>query len=364
MKKSIKILIVILTSLFLFASNVYAEDYEAFDADPINQEVGDAEEDEEEIEVEPEEDDSSPEVGDTVTWTDFSKAKLEFEMGSSKILVHLKDITLLDNHHLTLIVSNSQTELQTALDEGKYTNLQQANFTKQDDGTYLSYINNEISSLNKDMYYAVVETTSSEKKVQMAVKKVDRPALPNYGHRLDIFFVYKEHLSVYQTVYGISSPNRKMKYKIGKITDVNLLKTFKTDEVKAFNNLYTYAKSDKGFYSGTAIVGDEQQANPITSLNIEASSYYYCYMEMDDENGKYLPIDDVAIYQGSTDGTILHFAFASMKIDESNPVENDPTVAKEPYPKTGAIVFGSIATLLLGSAVVFFIKNRELKDVK
>lgn len=313
------------------------------------------------------------ETDNTEDWTDISKLKVNYEWNSNAISAYFSGVSFKEKHTYRVFVSASKTELENNIANGKIDEISNAIIDKFKDGRYGITLMNSIMCLNKDVYIAIQESyydsqNKIHKKVLTSTIKVERPALPNYGTRMDIYFYARDSISAFLGTYNDISTKRTMKYKIGRVTNVDLLKTFKTDEKKAFADLYSFAKTDSGIYSSTIAIGNSVSPNPTVNLKLENGAYYYCYMIMDDENGKFYPIDDVAIYQAGTDSTMTHFTFASMKFDDNNTIpgtsSEDKTIAKGKLPYAGNIALGG-ATIALIFLIVFSIKkNKDFKDVK
>ena len=92
---------------------------------------------------------------------------------------------------------------------------------------------------------------------------------------------------------------------------------------------------------------------------------------MEDENGKYYPVEDVSLYQayiGETTGkSLTDYLDDDFKWEISNGNGNnvvDPTIAPGVYPRTGAIVIGIVGIALIGTSILLFIKNMKYRDVK
>ena len=82
---------------------------------------------------------------------------------------------------------------------------------------------------------------------------------------------------------------RKINVKIGKVTDKSILRAIKNGETDCLQKLLDYAKNADSIYTGTVPLG---RAESITNkLNLVNDEYYYVYMVLDDENGKYFPVE-------------------------------------------------------------------------
>lgn len=234
---------------------------------------------------------------------------------------------------------------------------------------------NELYTYNEDIYCYIVEQLSDGKYGTPYKTKLERLPQHNLGKRINIYFSATD-TSVF-CYEDFSNKNRKLKVKIGTITDKNILLSIKNGETNSLQKLLNYAKSAKSIYTGTIPIGD---SNSITSsLNIKNNEYYYVYMEMDDENGKYYPIEDVSLYQALIGNEIgknlynyldenfkwnLDDGGSSNKPILNNTKTPDNTLANGKIPKAG-IGFGIIILIIItvGGLVFTYYKYNKLKGI-
>ncbi len=55
-----------------------------------------------------------------------------------------------------------------------------------------------------------------------------------------------------------------------------------------------------GIYQSSAPVGESESV--LNKMNLIDDAYYFVYVELDDENGKYYPMEDVNLYQAQING--------------------------------------------------------------
>ena len=99
-----------------------------------------------------------------------------------------------------------------------------------------------------------------------------------------------------------SEINRKLNIKVGEITDNSILKSLQKEEKDSLNKLMSYAKDDKGIYSTLLDIdyNSDLKYKPLTqSMDLKDKKYYYVYLYLDDEDKKYVGIEDINIYQAS-----------------------------------------------------------------
>ncbi len=146
---------------------------------------------------------------------------------------------------------------------------------------------------------------------------IERPALPESDDKFsDISYFGKTGIRL-----GLNLPRdmwtkRQFEIKIGEVDDYDLLLELKNNNSIVPNSLKQFAKEDKNpvvdtnletsmksevtyydcYESDSPIPNSLEIGNKITQGN-----YYYIYVEFDDENGKYMPVESVSFFQaGST----------------------------------------------------------------
>ncbi len=151
-----------------------------------------------------------------------------------------------------------------------------------------------------DIYVWVRETIGSDKQLIASAVKVERPDIM-LSKRIQTNFLYDYTRVNILYPSDTNNANRTVKYKIGRVTDLSIVRAMNTtDETQlkaALNRLLAYAKADAGMHQGEVQTG---QTESITRymLDLEDDVYYYAYLEVDTEDGKYYAIEDVNLYQG------------------------------------------------------------------
>lgn len=311
-----------------------------------------------------------------IEWTDFSNAKITMERNkTSETIVDMKitGIKYQKGHSYQLYIGENKDNIF------EDTNDILSNFTNYNNGEYaLATIPGDYLLLNKKYYYGIVEHYNAEKKVQVEATELTLPALPELGNRMDIYMFVPKSASTFFKAYT-SKQNLKMNYKIGVVDNIDILKKFQTNKNQAFKELLEYAKKAKYLTTGSIDANKNVDFNPVDSIKIENGKYYFAYLSLDTESGKYREIEDIAIYQGDSENTLEHFAFADMKFDDSDkPTLNnggvhtttpttdekeDPTKAPDKIPYTGKMTIGAIIAVLIISTYVFYRKNKNLKGI-
>src|SRR5699024_6453451 len=96
--------------------------------------------------------------------------------------------------------------------------------------------------------------------------------------------------------------NRKFKIKIGLVTDKSLLQKIQKGDYSGITELLEYAKNNKAIYTAdltttSANYFKSEQALFDGIKLLQDDAYYFIYVEFDDENGKYYPIEGVTLGQ-------------------------------------------------------------------
>ena len=107
---------------------------------------------------------------------------------------------------------------------------------------------------------------------------------------------------------------------------------------------------------------------------LEDGAYYFLYIELDDEGGKYIPAETVTFAQASTyfdfsgDWFLFFYGSADFKwanIDLDEQRDDDTTVAPTVIPATGEkAVIGIIALLLIITVATHFKLKNKYNGIK
>ena len=241
------------------------------------------------------------------------------------------------------------------------------NFTSTEmSSSYSKSLSDEsILEKNGDIYAWIVESkldsnNKRENKFILEGYKVERPALLGLGKRLEVY-VDKNDSSVFNhNPNGVYNKDRTLKVKIGIMGNNSILKAIKNNESGALEKLLTYSKSTKSTYTGTLSMGKSNSI--LDKLGVVDGQYYYAYFELDDENGKYYPVEDVMLYQGKIDSGGKYFLnysspqFTWNLTDNSTSTPTDTTITPDKkLPQTGekiaiigTIGIAVVVTIVLG----------------
>lgn len=315
--------------------------------------------------------------------TDFSNAKFEFKQngGTCNMFQNLKisNVNLVEDSEYYIYMSHNKDENVVVTDinslyDGKWTR-----FTKETiEEIYLNGEMHEIIETSGDIYVWVCEVDSNiTPKMVVNAKKIDRIKQMPLGTRLTAYFFNDETATFCWEVN--QNENRKVNIKIGTITDKSILKAIKNGEADCLQKLLNYSKSADSIYTGTVKLGEDKTITD--SINLVDKAYYYVYMELEDENGKYHPVEDVSLYQALVNEKVGKNLFNYLDDNfvwdleedktpstpeqkpETKP-EKDNTTASGKIPQTGVeiITICSIALITL-IGTIGYIKYKKLADL-
>ena len=246
------------------------------------------------------------------------------------------------------------------------------NFTSTEmSSSYSKSLSDEsILEKNGDIYAWIVESkldsnNKRENKFILEGYKVERPALLGLGKRLEVYFDKNDSSVFNHNPNGVYNKDRTLKVKIGIMGNNSILKAIKNNESGALEKLLTYSKSAKSTYTGTLSMGKSNSI--LDKLGVVDGQYYYAYFELDDENGKYYPVEDVMLYQGKIDSGGKYFLnyispqFTWNLTDNSTSTPTDTTITPDKkLPQTGEriAIIGTIGISVV-VAVVLGIKAKK-----
>lgn len=322
----------------------------------------------------------------TINWTDFSKAGVKIiteNTNRNNFDILFENIKLnSDNMYYVNVSHNSKEEFNLKSSDDVYNNMNDKGTktwqeTLNPNGNKV-YADENISNLfaeTGDIYITVceIDRKTDIPKIVLQSKKIDRLESLPLTQRITAYF-FDDYTSTFcWEMHGENE--RKVNYKIGKVTDLELLKKLKNGEKTAFTELMEYSKKTEAIASGSVKLGRDKSI--ITDLKLAENVYYYVYLELDTENGKYYPIEDVSLYQTliSEEGKNIQLTSITDKdfewnlTDKDNPTNNDnkkdDTIAKDKLPNTGMnIVIGISALVILAIVFVSFKKYKSYKDIK
>lgn len=330
-----------------------------------------------------------PEPDPELTWTDVSKIKIETSAEDSdvtrNVCIKISGITEVEEHQYYVYLTNSSTKPELQIDDS-YNKINPDMITAdlilftRNNG----YSANEFYELNADTYLYIVEeqyndeTNKYENKFIVSNYKITWPERRSLGTRvLNYFFSDATSTFIPELSDERKDKGVNVNIKIGRVTDLNILRAIQRGDSDCLSKLLEYAKTANNIYSGTISYG----ANGPTitdKFDLIDEAYYYVYMVVEDENGKYYPIEDVSLYQALVSETVgknlfdyLDDNFKWNLEDEGTtppPSEETPTPETPPnddttlqgkLPQTGQTVL--IAISCIGLVILTITFARKIK---
>ena len=147
--------------------------------------------------------------------------------------------------------------------------------------------------------------------------------------------------------------------------------------------LLQYAKTHDAIYTGNLTTNYEAYFSSEDALFdgrklLTDDAYYYIYVQLDDENGKYYPVEGVTLGQAYisssseswwltayTDSDFKWDGLTSTYTPTTTTTTTDPTTAKTPIPQTGQNVLVAIAIVsVVGLGVYTYRRLKSYRDVR
>lgn len=336
----------------------------------------------------------------TPEWTDISKMEYKIEHGdgiaSRWYTMDFSNIEYKSNHTYYVFFTYNDEELMMQKDEnGKIMNA---------DGNIDTITPLNISSIiektGKIYMYIVEEQSDYSKEGNMKTSKVlvqkeeiTRPAQNEITKRIsNIYFSESDNKGGSVYVNEPFSENRILNIKIGRITDKTILNAIKNKEATGMTQLISYAKQQTDA-KGYKIISNGERNNKLKNIDIDFTKgdYYYVYFSMNNENGKYVDVEDIMLYRVSTGSNEENGFFVSSMNDnkfqwseddsasptptvtpapeedgkdDSNTKKDDTTIKTDKLPQTGVGIGLTLSILLVALfGVVMFKKVRDYKEI-
>ena len=291
----------------------------------------------------------------------------------------VKNVSLKEENDYYVYFSNNKDEKITIIDSNSVYN-QSQKWKMLNSLDSIIHSMDEVVANNGDIYIWIceIDDTYDVPKIIVVAKKIERiPQLP-LGSRLSAYFHSDSTSTFCWEAQG--KDDRQVHVKIGTVTDKTILKAIKNGESDCLQKLLTYAKSAESIYTGKMSLG---KSDTITNkMQLVDEAYYYVYMWLDDEEGKYYPVENVSLYQGlvgETVGSNLYNYLDSEFVwnledtetkkpddtaDKEKPKDDDGTTAPEKtLPQTGTIMISTIIILAGVIACIGYIKYKKLSDI-
>ena len=245
-------------------------------------------------------------------WTDFSNAEFSFEEVGAGNSLNLKVSNVKENPdsaYYVMISENkpvfdpedptSNFEILSSIGNNQFEYYGAESFVQLNQKLNLWIVERQYNETEGDFSYKYV----------VEGKELTRPEYPKYAN---VFWATQFTHNSTQLLFTVpwGDNTRKINLRIGKITDNSILNKIKNNDITGFEELLEYGKTQTAIYDNqltSTKIGpysfDEGYKNnedaPIIDLKLEDEAYYYVYAELDDENGKYYPVEGVTLGRAS-----------------------------------------------------------------
>ena len=203
---------------------------------------------------------------------------------------------------------------------------------------------NGTSELNQDLYLWVIQTIWDEEFNYTTEFVVNGQELkrPNYSKKIDFWMSFGGENSIKEQVsinihHPMFTGNRNFNIKIGKIEDTTILDSIKEENSYNYNKLLKYSKENSSIFSDDLQTRDvahsyytEQDVLFDGATLLADEAYYYIYILLDDENGKYYPFEAVIPAKATVWDEGWYLEAVDSVIDN---IEEQPTPEPEPTPQ-------------------------------
>ncbi len=230
------------------------------------------------------------------------------------------------------------------------------------------------------VYVAAREAGSTTWIILDGPTEIDTPELPPLGERISI------HPSYTSTQYAIqvnaldtmlhNGVQRTIRFYVGEVTDVELLRKLSEDKEGNYEELLQYAKEQVPNLQEDSFQDTETGTldyNIVADYPIEDGKYYFLYSILDNENDTYVDVEDIEIYNGvrSSEGVRLadfEYTATEESVNTTNNVinrNNDNTTATKVLPAAGMSTIITLVLLItVVCTIVLYVKNKNYKDIK
>ena len=322
---------------------------------------------------------------------DFSNAKYSFEyFAAGSAFLKITGVNIASDEDITRhkIAITTENVEPTVDDDYQFINI-----FKADDGGYKSGSVESFLQLNYKNYYVWVyfidySKTGNDKYnlLNAGGTQVARIADKLYSDVFSATFLSKNQTQIVLNVPWESMTQRNMQIKVGEINDISILNKIKNSDVNGMKELLSYAKS-----TTNAIYNQKVKSTMFNSYSqngyselidlgfdrLKDKSYYFLYVQLDDENGKYYPVEGVTLAQSSKIDLNNYWSMIFLGSDEFSwsglatpEPTGDPTgttdtsISTQGLPYTGKESIIALAIVSVIASCVLFVKNEDYKDVK
>ena len=213
-------------------------------------------------------------------------------------------------------------------------------------------------------------------------REIETPDLPPLGKRMNIYASY-DSTSCHIEVNALNTMlhngvQRTIRFYVGEVTDTELLKKLSENKEASYDELLQYAKEqlpnlqEDSFQDTKTGILDY---NIVADYPIENGKYYFLYSILDNENGTYVDVEDIEIYNGKRSSQGVRLANFEYTVPEEESsininnniinTNNDSTTANKILPKAGiSIAILLILIISIICMILLYLKNKKYKIVK
>lgn len=336
-------------------------------------------------------------------FTDFSNAKYELLFDLS-VDLKITGVTSKEDSNYYYIITSDKTKptLPLVADgdcDDSDSKVNSLSFNEEKNWFYVESLD-EFVELNGDLYIWIIESVELESSYDVGedcyisystkfVVEGEELKRPEWNSILRSFYIWggedsdiTEKYSSISFRFPTAVEKRKFKIKVGKVTDNSILQKIQNNDYSGITSLLAYAKNNNAVYTTDLTTteacyfsADEELFDGLTLL--EDQAYYYIYVELDDENGKYYPLEGVTLGQASINSSNKYwelFAYTNKNFEWNNlsstPVETekkeekDNTTTSKVLPDAGTkLGIVLVGITLLGVSVFVYRKYSKLKDI-
>lgn len=314
-------------------------------------------------------------------WTDFSKAKFELKKdGTSTPIIEISNVTPKEESGYYLFITSNNSRPNVTSND-----YEESLFLTYDDENEI-FIARDLEKyieLNQDLYVSILEVQGYDRENVVAYgKQLERYAEPKYSDAFFATFMSHDATQVITTFTHSEENNRNIQVKVGKITDISILKKIKNQDSSGFADLLAFAKLNDGIYNEELAADENYYAiaynagdlkdtgkSVISLTGLEDEEYYFLYIEVYDDNGKYIGHEAVTLAQADVheDGKWFLFFYGDEDFewaDFGDVEEEDNTKAPEVLPNTGIGKYIAIISVLAIAVIASYIQVKKMKEIR
>lgn len=343
-------------------------------------------------------------------FTDFSNAKYETSLDWDIETLKVSGINVGTNDFYYVVTPNDTkpniiTRDSGIIDSEAMGDSLERLYSNNEENYIYTHNISKYAELNQDMYVWIIQVARFDegyynengKYVFHSTKfvndgeKITRAELPklnlilqtfNIGYWNDTTSTETDNYTYMRFNFPTNTKNRKFTVKIGKVTDSSILTKIKNNDYSGITDLLEYAKSHDSIYSQTLTTTDVAYFRSDTALFdgnnlLENKAYYYIYVQFDDEDGKYYPIEGVTMGQAwlssiSDSWNLYAYTSSDFEWDNLSPTvpnnnntpQGDTTIANGILPYAGlSIGIILLIVVIVAGGVFAYFKYKNLKGI-